>query len=303
MAAGRGSPAADEFLSATEHGRICALAAECQRDVQACADAYPTLFSSRHFDARLFSTVAMANAFGSPWATAPELRMVVRATMWSFAADWRIDYVAKTRAEVDTFTTRCLAVAEGVEPATGEPITDFLADILGELAKVPGAEAGLGLWRDQLERWLAAMAREWDWKAALSADGGTALPTFEEYLDNADNYACSWVNVSHWIFGGDPGTFDHLGELWEASQAVQRVMRLQNDLATYRRDVEWGDLNVLMLGIGRAEVTARIAVLLELAMDLIRPLRLSRPRQAVYLERQIGYSGGFYGLTDYWSSS
>jgi hypothetical protein len=302
MAAEAGSPAVDEVLSAAEHGRICALAAECQRDLQACVDAYPTLFPGRPFDARLFSTVSMANAFGSPWATAPELRMAIRTSMWNFAADWQIDYVAKARAEVDGLIARCLAVADGAQPAAGEPITDFLADILGELAKVPGAEAGLVLWRDQLERWLAAMAREWEWKAGAGSEDGTPLPTFEDYVANADNFGTTWVNLSHWIASGDRSALEHLQELWEASQEVQRVLRLLNDLATYQRDLDWGDLNAMMLGVDRAGVTARIEVLVRNSRELIRPLRTSCPRPAMYLERQIGFSTGFYGLTDYWGS-
>src|SRR5207245_1250962 len=86
-----------ELSAAIEHGRICALAAECQRDLQDDAAAFPGLFPPSPFDARLFSTVALANAFGSPWETRERLRTAARTSLWVFAADWAVDHKATTR--------------------------------------------------------------------------------------------------------------------------------------------------------------------------------------------------------------
>ncbi|WP_216651577.1 terpene synthase family protein [Actinomadura litoris] len=289
---------AGEVSAAAEHGRICALAMECQRDLERCVGSYPDLFPSKPFDGRLFAAVALANAFGSPWADAARLRMLIKTSMWNFAADWQIDYVAGTREEVERLVEDCLAVADGADPAPRGSITTFLGEIMGDLAQGPAAGV-LPRWREQLARWLAAMAREWEWK---SARGSGPLPTFEEYLDNADNFGTTWVNLSHWIVTGDEVTVARVDELWEASQQVQRVLRLLNDLATYRRDVEWGDLNALMLGLERSEVSARIEELVEHAHKLIEPLKDDCHEAAVYLERQIGFSTGFYGVTDYWGA-
>jgi hypothetical protein len=143
---------------------------------------------------------------------------------------------------------------------------------------------------------LRSMALEWEWKSA----GTAGRPSFEDYLANADNFGSTFVNVSHWIFTGGPSWPEHLDALREASREVQRVLRLLNDLATYERDVTWGDLNALLLGVDRAAVTERIAALVERCRELLGPLYGPCPREAVYLERQIGYSTGFYGATDYW---
>jgi hypothetical protein len=293
---------------ALEAGRICALAAECQRDLQEWAASYPELFPARPFDARLFSTVALANAFGVPWESADRLKIATRASLWVFAADWIVDHTAKTRGEVEAVMWDCMAVAVSPPPDTPAPdaaasLARSLADLRTELATIPAFELHHPVWRDQLQRYLTAMAREWAWKAARAAgdagDGLRAL-TFEEYLGNADNFGSSLVNVSHWIFTGDQCTLDHLGELWRVSEEVQRVLRLLNDLASYERDVSWGDLNALMLDVDRATVNDRITTIVGHCRKLIRPLRDTCPREAVYLERQIGYSTGFYGLTDYW---
>ncbi|TDB91779.1 terpene synthase [Actinomadura sp. KC216] len=289
-----------ETSAAAEHGRICALAMECQRDLQECVDAYPDLFPSKPFDGRLFSAVALANAFGSPWATAADLRIAIKTSMWNFAADWQIDYLAGTRDEVQRLITGCLAVADGTKPAGGSAITTFLAEIVEDLRGGP-ASGILPVWRDQLGRWLAAMAREWEWKADLAA-GRAAPPTFEDYLANADNFGTTWVNLAHWIHTGDAATVARVDELWAASQEVQRILRLLNDLATYRRDVEWGDLNALMLGVERGDVRGRIEEMVEHSRKLIDPLKDDCPEAAAYLERQIGFSVGFYGVTDYWGT-
>jgi hypothetical protein len=297
---GHGKFGDGEVSSAAEQGRICALAMECQRDLKRCVDSYPELFPPNPFDDRLFASVALANAFGSPWADAPRLLTAIKTSMWNFAADWQIDYVAETREAVRTLVGECLAVADGAGTAEPTPLTTFLAEIIDDLAARPAWAAAGPRWRDQLGRWLAAMAQEWEWKTARAGGRDDALPTFEEYLENADNFGTTWVNLSHWISVGDEATIDRIDDLWAAIQEVQRVLRLLNDLATFHRDLEWGDLNALMLGLDRSDVRARIDLLIARSHDLIEPVKTDCPEAARYLERQIGFSTGFYGMTDYW---
>jgi terpene synthase-like protein len=293
----------DGMSAAMEQGRICALAADCQRDLQKCVENYPDLFSAAPFDPRLLSGVSLANAFGSPWATAEQLRIANRSSLWVFAADWLVDYLAKSMTEVHHIVRECLAVADHPATAPGTPLTRFLAEIRAELATVPAFATSDSHWRDQLQRYLSAMAREWQWKSATPEEGGATRPTLDDYIDNADNFGSSFVNVAHWIFTGDARTLWHFEELREASDMVQRVLRLLNDLASHHRDLEWGDLNALMFGIGRAEVTERIAAIVGHFHDHIDPLRDDCPEVALYLDRQIGYSMGFYGATDYWGQT
>lgn len=302
-----------ELQKAIEAGTRAALAADCQRDLQEWAESYPALFPARPFDARLFSTVALANAFGVPGETPDRLRIATRTSLWVFAADWVVDYAAKTRSEVEEVVRSCGAVPEqhGAAPAlqnegssAAAELARSLSDIQADLATVPAFEVHKGMWRDQLRRYLAAMALEWNWKAVRAHRdrcGGSVL-TFERYLANADNFGSSLVNIGHWIFTGDRSTLDHLDELWKVSEEVQRILRLLNDLATYERDLAWGDLNALMLGVDRATVGGRITLLVDECRELLRPLRETCPAQAAYLERQIGYSTGFYGITDYWGA-
>lgn len=315
---------ADALRTAEEQGRICALAAAGQRDLADRAAAYPELFPPGPFDATLFGTVSLATAFGAPWCDRDQLRVANRAALWIFAADWLIDHRARTRDEVDSITRRCLRVVDGAD-AGSDPLGRFLAEIRDELAETtPGAFAtARPAWREEFRRMLHAMAREWDWKqrlgtagratnpvsgpdpglAAVAGPASGPLPDLDEYLANADNFGSSFVNVSHWIRTGDPDTLRHLPELVAASRQVQRVLRLVNDLATHQRDVRWGDLNALRLGVDRAEVTRRIETLVQRCHESFAALPFPCRAQGGYLARQIGFSTGFYQLTDFWGRS
>jgi hypothetical protein len=63
---------------------------------------------------------------------------------------------------------------------------------------------------------------------------------------------------------------------------------------------KWGDLNALLLGVGRTEVTVRIATLTAEAVWLLEPLP---ERVGGYLRRQMEFCSGFYGLADFWGDS
>lgn len=290
------------LLSAADHGRICATAAAGQRDLMARAAAYPDLFPRRPFDPAVFGTISLATAFGAPWYAAEQLRVANRAALWVFAVDWLIDHQAREQTEVDAIVDRCLAVADELSPATDDQLGRFLAEIVTDLATAPAFSERHHLWRAELDRMLAAMAREWRWKTARASSAGRVTPTFDEYLANADNFGSSFVNLSHWLRIGDGGCMANLTELTTASRAVQRVLRLVNDLATHRRDLLWGDLNAMMLTTDRDVVDKQVALLVEHCRQLLRPLETRCPAEAAYLSRQIGFSTGFYQVTDFWGS-
>ncbi|SCF46736.1 terpene synthase family protein [Micromonospora mirobrigensis] len=294
-----GDDARDQLSDAQEQGRVCGLAMRGQRDLQACAAAYPGLFPAEPFDPMLFANISLAIAFGAPWCTAEQLRAANRTVLWGFALDWLIDHRARTHAEVDDLVKRCLRVADGVPPADGDELGGYLAALQAQLAATPAFAAHRALWRDTLAATVRAMAREWDWKDASRA-GRSTLPDLEEYLANADNHACTIVNVAHWLWTGDEVTLARLPELVAVSDEVQRALRLVNDLGTYERDLRWGDLNAVLLVEDPAVVRQRLAELVEEVHRRLVPLRADCPREADYLARQVGFSSGFYQLADFW---
>ncbi|MFG1943159.1 terpene synthase family protein [Nonomuraea sp. NPDC048826] len=282
-------------------GRTCALAVAGGRDLERWAARYDGLFPPESFDSGLFGSLAMAGAFGSPWASVTELRVVNRASLLVFAVDRLFDEEAATRDEVAALTGACLeaAATDGSPraPKAARHLAAFVADLRDELAAGPAFAALEGDWRERLGRMLTAMAREWEWSRGL-----TSPPGPEEYLANADSSGALFIAVSHWIYSGEVTTPAGLARLRAAGETVQRYLRLLNDLATHRRESASGDVNALALGMTADEVTARMTELSREAAGLIGPLRGDHPRAAEYLWWQIHYSAGFYGLSDFWAS-
>ncbi|TDB98605.1 hypothetical protein [Actinomadura sp. 7K534] len=281
--------------AATPSGAICAVAGQAGRETQRWAERYGRLFSAKPFDPTLYNTVCLCTAFSAPWATSDELQLTNRTAVWGFGVDWRIDYVATSRAEVDDVVAGCLAVADG-EPPADDDLMLSLADIRDGLAESPAFPALLPAWRDQLARFLHAMAHEWDWRSAGKR------PTLAEYLDNSDNFGFSFAFLSQWISASPPPGEADIAAIQAASWAAQRAGRLINDIGSYERDVEWGDLNALLLDVGRDEIDRHVAELTGRFREVVVPLREDHPRLAYYLERQIDFCIGFYGETDYWGT-
>lgn len=282
--------------TAAECGAVCAVAGQSQRGMREWAAAYPELFAAKPFDPALYSTLSLAMAFSGPWFTAGQLRMANKTTLWAFGLDWLVDYVATSPQEVDDLARRCLEVAGGAPPVPGDDLTRMLADIRDELAASPAFPVLGPVWREELRRMLAAMLEEWRWKTAK------VRPTFEEYLGNADNLGFSFVFAAHRLHTAGPDVTAGPDPITEAGRAVQRVIRLLNDLGTYERDVTWGDLNALLLGPTRPEVERHVAELAARSRELIAPLRADHPEVAGYLERQMDFCAGFYRFGDYWGT-
>jgi hypothetical protein len=290
-----------EEVAAAELGRIAALAAAGQRDLLGPVAAFSDLFAAKPFDQALFASVALATACNAPWCTAAQLRVANWSALWVFAADWRLDYLARSAGQIEALAATCLSAARG-EPAGDDPLAGLLGAIRDELAGAAAFDPLAALWCTELERMFAAAAREWTWKSARVAGADGALPSLDAYLDGADNTGLAFVNVGHWISTGDASCLAHLDQLVAAGRAVQRVLRLVNDLATHDRDVRWGDLNALLLGVDRAEVRRRLGILVRDCRRLLRPLEIGCPREARYLARQMGFVRGFYRQADFWGS-
>jgi hypothetical protein len=283
-------------------GSVMAQAVRAARDLVGRAEAHPGLFSSDAIDATTCNALASANAFAAAGVDAKRLRMVNRTALWLFGLDWLVDHKAAAREEIEDINGRVLAVLDGAGPAPGDVLTPFLAEIRDEISASPAFPVLRDAWREDLVRILEAGLREWEWKAAAAAGDRAALPSLDAYLDNADNIGSAWVNLSHWIALADPATIADIEPLRVANREVQKVLRLVNDLATYERDLAWGDLNAIMLNTDRTGVSARIDEIIRYCRGLLVPLRDSCPDGTAYLERQLGFNIAFYGVSDYWGS-
>ncbi|GLZ06446.1 hypothetical protein Acsp03_39120 [Actinomadura sp. NBRC 104412] len=293
-----GGPLRDAFGA----GTVMAQAVRAARDLVACVEAHPGLFCSDALDATTCNALACANAFAAAGVDAPRTRILNRTALWLFGLDWLVDHKAAAREEIEDINRRVLAVLDGADPAPGDELTPFLAEIRDELAASPAFPALRTAWREDLVRVLEAGLREWEWKTAAASGDRGRLPSLDGYLANADNIGSAWVNLSHWIALADPATIANLEPLREVNREVQKALRLLNDLATYERDLAWGDLNAIMLDTDRAGVSARIDEIIRYCRRLLGPLRDPCPDGTAYLERQLGFNIAFYGVSDYWGS-
>jgi hypothetical protein len=285
------------LVSAAESGRTCATAALMHRDLIGCAARYPELFPTKPFDAAFFSAISLAHAFCAPWHSEPELRIANRLTLWNFGLDRLIDDVAATANEVASTVAGCMAIAEEDPAPARDPLAAFLVEIRDDLAAAPAYQQLGDVWRHELRLVLKSMAREWEWKAARLADPEAALPTLDAYLDNAQ-FGFSMIYVTHWICTTDLAALADVEDLHAAGCAVERVIRLLNDLGTYHRDLSTGDLSALKLA-DRLVVQQRVAVEIARSKELLAPLTPVHPGLALFLDRHIRFSSGFYHVTDY----
>jgi hypothetical protein len=284
-------------LSADECGRACAVAGIGQRDLQRYAATYPALFPTRPFDGTFLATLALAGAFAAPWCEAPRLRAANRAGLFVFGLDYLVENAAASPAGI---VDPLLAVADGAAPTGDAPLTRPLADLRDELATAPAYPALRPLWRDALASMLAAMVREYGWKAAQKADGAVTPATLSEYVDNSDSVGFLFVYLSHWIATIEQPCPRHTEELVAAGRWAQQVLRLVNDLGTAKRERYWGDVNALALGAAPADVLAHIAQRRGCCRTLLDRLRGHHPELTGYLDRQMSFNEGLYRLGDYW---
>lgn len=305
-----------EMLEAQMAGRTSRLALEVESDLWSFAARYPGLFSRKPL-APVPPQVASAVAFGAPWHTADELAVAARTSLWIFAVDLAIDTEAARPEEVSDVLGRCRAAADG-HAGEGDELALALADCRSRAARSPSFTPREPVWREELERMLAAMAQEWCWKARLGLLGPNAdspaidalpgaavdLPDdLDGYLAISDNFGSAWVNVAHWLAVGDPGILDHLEHLRAVSRTVQALLRLANDTATRTREEKaaWGDINAFTFGVGEDQVRDRIGELADQVRHQAGELRPTCPHGAQYLLQQAEYSLDFYGARrDYW---
>jgi hypothetical protein len=293
-----GKTIAVESLAAIEFGRVAALAGHGHRDLARVTARYPELFPARPFDPAMLATIAYATAACAPWLSRAGARMVNLVSLWLFGLDLRTERL--TPAAVRDLRRRCLAVADGADAQSGDQVGEMLALVRDRLAgTVPGFTSRSDVWREALSATLTAVVRERTWTTRLSAATRGRPPSPAEYLDNAASTGFAVVFSVLWLI--DTAGREAFGaNLTAAVDAAQRVLRLVNDLGSYGREMESNDVNVLRLGMTRAELTVQIATATDRLLDLAAVVRSTRPRLATYVERQVGFAVGLYGAGDFW---
>lgn len=282
----------DALPDAASAGRICALAAQVEREAEAWLTRYDDLV-----EPELLGPLALAFAFASPWCTPAQLALHNHFELWVFALDKAIDSDAKSKDEVDGIVRRCAAVTEGLPHDPADQLATALADILGALRARPLWDSLGPLWISLAQRTFDGMAIEWTVAAAVLA--GEKTPTFEEYLANSDSCAFRLIRLTEWISVGDQHIPDHIDHLMTAAWHAEISSRLTNDLRTHERERDNIDLNALMLGIDEEEVRDRIAREELCCREAFGSLSPDVARPALSLQRILAFGNAFYETSDF----
>ena len=218
----------------------------------------PTLSCSTAapFDPALLSSVATAIAFIAPWHTAAELRITNRAVLWVFAADWQVDYLARSvrrrPAGGEATASRWPTARAPTGGDTWPGCWPTCATNWPPCPRSPGCvRSGATSWR----RMLAAVAREWDWKN-LPTDPTTGRAAHLDRVPGQRGQLRLLLRQRHAL---DP-TGDEKTLAQFDRPAGRRTRRAAGAAAGQRprhatkRDAEWGDLNALSLVDDPAQV-------------------------------------------------
>ncbi|MBB5110030.1 terpene synthase family protein [Streptomyces spectabilis] len=263
-------------------GRICALAAQGARDLNRHRQARSRPLPHEVFDHGLLWSLALTSAFSGPWYSAPELATANLAALVAFEVDWVIEDLAM--AELNAAIGYFSGVSRGARPRDGNEPGELLAALATAL------QSRDPMWQQELDLMLEAMRREREWR------NQGILPSFPQYLENADNTGFRFVFAAHWAANGEAGP---ASAVTRAGTIVQQSIRLLNDLATFGRDRTTGDLNALLLIPDPAVVAQCLAELKEEAEPRLAHL----PKEtAQYMRRQRDFCEGFYSIGDFWFS-
>ncbi len=167
-----------------------------------------------------------------------------RHCLWVYALDDLMD----GPAQVDETLRECYlsAYGAGLDSHVSE-LSRSLGQIRAELARFPGFSSLYPIWLVSFEKMLSGMVYErWMQTRRLRAEWSFVLPAYDEYM----HYAVDSIAIPHlWITGLVLEQDESIPEaLWSLCALVKQcavVVRLANDLASYRREEQEGVVNAV----------------------------------------------------------
>lgn len=258
-----------DSLPPAERARILDLAGAVTADLGAWGRDHPVLAPVR------FPAIAISVAAAAPHLEPAQLALLARIPACIFALDDAFDRGVIRPAQRQGCVHRYAALARAEPPGrAGGGATDAygapLAEVTASLRTWP-LWGRLGpAWEEAGRRLLEGMAFECDAAEAIRA--GALPPALHTYLRQA-RYSIgvhSFV-IGAWLVGDDPRAADRLPTLLALASAAGLAIRLANDLRTYEKECEEGNLNALMLLAARTpDAEAAVRSLLRRAVAHLR---------------------------------
>jgi Terpene synthase family 2, C-terminal metal binding len=235
-----------ETHSQVEQLRIFDLTARVSHALRLWAVRYPLVRRVRVWP------LALSVAAAAPFAGVDALISTARVSLWVFTLDDIFDEERVPEAEMTKRADRYRTLAHGGSvTAPEDSMATALQEIRDDLTRYPLFEPLGGEWAKALCGTIDGMMREFQWRAMLCHDPSAPLPTYEEYIANG-LYSIGgpphiWAEL---ITANDPSTPEHVEQLRPMERIASTCIRLANDLQSYRKEVEEGNINALVL-LGR----------------------------------------------------
>lgn len=240
-------------------------------------------------EARTMAAIAFSEAGAAPWATAEQLRLPTRMSMWVIVLDDYFEQEITDRDQLDDFVDRCNAVVRTGRRDDSHPLLTGLSGWQQEASELPSYPALASLWEKGVASTLDGY--RYDWIVGSAREKGSTPPGFtmdvEEYLAHAGSSAVLLVSVTKWLTYGEDTLLDHLDVLLPALDDVSVVCRLANDLATISRERNQpGQNNILMYdGVSEEWVRDLLDSRLASVRRRLAPLLADGDRSAIGVDR------------------
>lgn len=197
---------------------------------------------------RVWPLALSVSAAGS-FSTVEALVSTARLSLWVFTLDDVFDEEAVPEKELMCRAERYRAIAYGEPvPPARDTLAAALRDVRDDLARYPLFES-LGIeWANALSGTIDGMIAEYRWRQDARSGRGIALPTYDEYVASGLYSIGGPPHV--WgalITTDDASTPQHLDHLKKMERIACTCIRLANDLQSYRKELEEGNINALVI--------------------------------------------------------
>ena len=127
-------------------------------------------------------------------------------------------------------------------------LSAVLSEIRGELAQFSIFPELCPLWANRLGQLCDAMAGEYDFGLRYKASGETELPALEVYVDGGiHSVGFPFWGTSVLILLDEPPVLEHMDVIGEIILQTGAAIRLYNDVRTYEKEVQEGNVNAVTL--------------------------------------------------------
>ena len=232
-----------ESLDDADRERVFQVSAQVAQQLDEWAARYPLIRRIR------VQPLALSVTAAAPFCSVAELTSSARVSLWVFTLDDIFDEESFGPAELMRGAERYRAIARGrVRASSADDMEAALQDVRDDLARYPLFESIGEEWAEALCGTIDGMVREYEWRFRYRADPGSALPTFDEYVE------CGLYSIggpphvwSAFLTIGDPSTPDHLEHLRPMERTASICVRLANDLQSYAKEVAEGKVNSITI--------------------------------------------------------